>query len=108
MSCDPTIYGEFPDTHSPAALGKALQRQGLNVRVDSHCVRFCDLGYFKLEVFDGAVSADADFDTVEEAIADVKLVSSALTSAKIRHRFTVLDDDDKEVAQFAYDYPSQD
>jgi len=108
MACDPTIYGEFPDTHSPAALGNALQRQGLDVRIDSHCVRICDLGYFKLEVFDGVVSADGDFETVEEAISEVKLVSSALTSARIRHRFTVFDDNDQEVAHFAYDYPSQD
>ena len=68
--------------------------------VNAYCVRVLNCSHFKLEVFEGNVSLDADADSVEEAVEDAQLVSTALAVEGIRHRFTVVDQNDNEVAYF--------
>jgi len=103
MLKDVRIYGHFPEKHRSRALGDALARQGLKVYVNRYSVRVSSCSHFILEVFAGNVSLDADAETVAEAIDQARLVSTALVNEQIRHQFTVMDENDEEVASFGFD-----
>jgi hypothetical protein len=102
MLKDVRIYGHFPEMHRRLALGDALTRQGLKVSVNRYCVRVLSCSHFILEVTNGNVSLDADAETVEEAIDNARLVSTALANEQIRHQFTVMDENDEEVVSFGF------
>jgi len=88
------ISGELETWPSKSKLAKILTNSGLEVYVGNYSIRVLDCECWSFEsVESNAAAINADTDTIERAIEDVRLVSNALAGANIRHRFEVWGDD---------------
>ena len=98
-------YGQLGFRTAPADLASSLIANGVNAGWNKFCVDVTDCSHFKFQFNGGHADVDADADTLEEMVADAKLVSTALTAAGIQHRFEVHNHRDELITQFHYEWP---
>ena len=87
-----------------------LRDAGLDVTVGRHAVRIDDCAHFIFQEYGGDLGdpvVDADADTIEDMIRDVRLVSEALSCAGVKHRFEIYDNNNNLAAYLHHNWPLQ-
>ena len=98
-------YGQLGFRTAPADLASLLTEHGVNASWNKFCVEVNDCSHFKFEFTNGHAALDADADTLEQMIADARMVSDALTSAGIKHQFSVHDHHEELITHFHHEWP---
>ncbi len=104
------VSGELERWPKKDDLAGILRSAGLQVSVGRYSVRVEDCSHFSFEEYGGDLGdpiIDADADSLEEMLRDVELVSKALASAGIRHRFEVYDSANRLVGYVHHLWPSK-
>ncbi len=104
-------YGEIANWPSKDELAAVLREAGLQVYVGRYSVRVEDCSHFSFESYGGDLGPpdlSADADTAAEMMKDTECVSTALSRAKLVHRFEVYDEHDDIVGYFHYGWPRKD
>lgn len=105
-----SVAGECAPWPSKAGMVALLRNGGLQIVEGRHSVRVKDCEHFVFQHFDGIASGptlDADAETVAQMLADTALVSRALASANVRHRFEVYGPGDALVGYFHHEWPNE-
>jgi hypothetical protein len=105
-----TLNGECAPWPAKERLASILREAGLEIYVGPYSVQVRnDPGFsFSFEHYGGDICDPmiaADADDANSMIRGGKLVSAALTTARIRHRFEVYDWTDRLVEYLHYDWP---
>jgi hypothetical protein len=105
------LAGEIDGWPTKERMADILRARGLHIVVGRYSIRFEDCQYFSFEQYGGDLGEpciNADADTVEDMIRDAKLVSRALASADIRHRFEIYDHTGNLAAYLHHRWPDAD
>lgn len=102
------LYGDLAPWPTKASLIAILSDAGLRVHVGRFSVRVEDCDHFVFQEYGGDLgdpTIDADADTVEQMIAEGRLVSDALGRAGVRHRFEIYDEGHNLARYLHYGWP---
>lgn len=108
METSGQLAGQLADWPSKARMAQILRDAGLRIVVGRFSIRVEDCSHFVFQEYGGDLgipAIDADADTPEAMLHDGKLVSDALSKARIRHRFEIYDHEDNLVGYLHYDWP---
>lgn len=102
------ISGELSPWPEKDHLALLLRDAGLIVRVGRYSLRVESCSHFVFQEYGGDIgepSIDADADSLPKLLHDAKLVSHALTRARVRHRFELYDHHNNRVGYLHHDWP---
>ena len=105
-----TLAGQLFTWPSKDQLAHVLRSAGLSIYVGRHSIRVEDCAHFSFEQFDGGLCdpcIGADAKTTKKMTQDAQLVSDALATVGIRHRFEVYDGNNILVAYVHYGWPAE-
>lgn len=91
------LAGEISNWPPKRRMAQILTDSGLRVYIGQFSVRVENCFHFVFQHYGGDLGEpviDADADSVERLLSDAEMVSSALTCAKVRHRFEIYGDGD--------------
>ena len=104
------IAGELAEWPTKTVMAQLLQEAGLRVHVGEYSIQIgvgegADFSFEEYggDLGDPAVCADAD--TVEDLMCAARIVSDALATAKLRHRFEIYDHRPDMAGYLPYDWP---
>jgi len=103
-----TVSGQLSSWPTKEELARLLIAAGLRFHIGKYSVRVENCERFSFEQYGGDISEPcivADAETTEKMISDSKLVSHALATVGIRHRFEVYDGNANLAAYFHHDWP---
>ena len=92
MVTDLHIAGELECWPSKDDMAELLSSAGLNVTVGRYSLRVNDCEHFEFQEYGGDLgnpTIDANAETLPKMLVDAGLVSNALATADIRHRFEI-------------------
>ena len=105
-----TLAGQLATWPSKDDLAGVQRSAGLHIYVGRYSVRVEDCEHFSFEQYGGdlgdpVIAADAE--TAEGLVRDARLVSSALASADLRHRFEIYDGNDNLADYLHHRWPAE-
>lgn len=104
------IAAQLDNWPTKDCMATILRAAGLRVEVGLYSVRLVDCSHFVFQEYGGDLgepSIDADADTVEDMMRDVRLVSDALARVGLRHRVEIYDDSGRLVEYVHHEWPMQ-
>lgn len=99
------VAGELAEWPSKRRLASLLRKAGLKITVGSYSIRVEGCSHFKFQEYGGDLGdpqIDADAPSLEEMHRDAQLVSDALTSAQLRHRFEIYHGNSREMVGYLH------
>lgn len=102
------ISGELAKWPSKARMANVLRDAGLNIYVGRYSIRVEDCAHFVFQEYGGDLGdpcIDAQADCVNTMMREGKLVSMALSKARLVHRFEVYDYQDEMVGYLNHGWP---
>lgn len=110
MDTSAWIAGELAEWPPKSELAQILGEAGLDVTVGLYSiqVKLSGNACFAFEEYGGDLGdpvIDADADSAEELLREARLVSDALTRAKLRHRFEIYDHRPDMAGYLHYEWP---
>jgi hypothetical protein len=103
------LEGQIAEWPSRRAMIRLLKNAGLNVYVGQYSIRIEDFSHFVFQNYGGDIcepTIDADADSIEEMKREAAIVSQALISAEIKHRFEIYHvSSEQAVAYLHHDWP---
>lgn len=85
-----------------------LSAAALRVQEGRYSIRVLDCSHFVFQAYGGDIcnpAIDADADTAEDLVKEAQLVSAALATAGIRHRFEVYNSQSELVGYVHFGWP---
>lgn len=104
------IAGELAEWPTKTVMVQFLQEAGLRVHVGQYSIQIgvgggADFSFQEYGGDPGDPVVCADADTAEELLCAAKIVSAALATAKLRHRFEIYDHRPDMAGYLHYDWP---
>jgi len=104
------LAGEIDGWPSKPEMIQILENAGLSFIEGQYSIRIKDCEHFGFQEYGddlGDPVIEADASSLEKMLSDAGRVSTALTTASLRHRFELYDESDKMVGYLHHLWPQQ-
>jgi hypothetical protein len=105
---DVHIAGELESWPALSEMATVLQAAGLRCTVGKYSIRIENCAHFVFLEYGadlGLPQIDADADSLDLMLQDASVVSAALRSADLKHRFEIYDENNKLVGYLHHRWP---
>lgn len=99
------LEGQLAEWPARREMIRLLKKAGLKIYIGQYSIRIEDFSHFVFQNYGRDIcepSIDADADSLEEMLQAGEVVSKALSSANIRHRFELYHIDSEDIAGYLH------
>ena len=100
-------YGQLRESATPSKIASALISNGVNADYNRTSTRVLECSAFQICFHDGSIGLNASAENIARMLVDARLVSNALTSAGIVHRFEVHDHNGMRAEYLHHNWPPE-